>query len=136
MLQNPLVVLTNPPFTAMSFNCRTMVQKKLKKTSLIRVNVASENTNLDNEMGIASVKASIISTVATYYALVHNYKVLCAIVASLSHFPFKLNGAPKKGPRNSAFTQVFAQITPKNCLKFMFMPSLPNYAGCQIDLTK
>ena len=27
----------------------------------------------------------------------------------------------------------FAQITPRNCLKFMFTPSLPNHAGCQID---
>ena len=29
----------------------------------------------------------------------------------------------------------FAQITPKNCLKLMFTPSLPN-AGCQIDLSR
>ena len=24
----------------------------------------------------------------------------------------------------------FAQITPRNCLEFMFTPSLPNHAGC------
>ena len=27
----------------------------------------------------------------------------------------------------------FTQITPRKCLKFMFTPSLPNNAGCQID---
>ena len=27
----------------------------------------------------------------------------------------------------------FAQITHRNCLKFMFTPSLHNHAGCQID---
>ena len=28
---------------------------------------------------------------------------------------------------------MLAQITARNCLKFMFRPSLPNHAGCQID---
>ena len=30
MLQNPLVVLKNPPFTTKSFNCRIMVKKPSK----------------------------------------------------------------------------------------------------------
>ena len=30
----------------------------------------------------------------------------------------------------------FAQITHRNCLKFMFTPSLPNHAGCQIDFSR
>ena len=40
---------------------------------------------------------------------------------------------PPRGTRNPAFTQFFSQITPRNSLKFMFMPSLPNHAGCRID---
>ena len=30
----------------------------------------------------------------------------------------------------------FAQVTPRNCLKFMFTPRLPNHAGCQIDYSQ
>ena len=32
--------------------------------------------------------------------------------------------------------RIFAHNTPRNCLRFMFTPSLPNHAGCQIDLSR
>ena len=39
------------------------------------------------------------------------------------------------GARYPAFS-IFAQIAPRNCLKFMLTPSLTNHAGCQIDLSR
>ena len=40
---------------------------------------------------------------------------------------------PLKIPLSHRF---FAQITPRNCLKCIFTPSLPNHAGWQIDLSR
>ena len=40
-----------------------------------------------------------------------------------------------RAAQNFAFTLIFAPITPRNGLKFMFTPSLLNHAGCQIDLS-
>ena len=41
--------------------------------------------------------------------------------------------APQGRLRIPLSRRFFAQITPKNCPKFMFTPSVPNHAGCQID---
>ena len=41
--------------------------------------------------------------------------------------------APQGGLEIPLSCKFFAQITSRNCLKFMFTPSLPNHAGCQID---
>ena len=44
---------------------------------------------------------------------------------------------PQRRGRDPAFKyQVFAQITPKECLEFRFTPSKPYYSGCQIDLSR
>ena len=46
-----------------------------------------------------------------------------------------LQGAPK-GARNLSFTKgFFAQIMPRNYLKFMLTPSLHNHVECQIDIS-
>ena len=42
-------------------------------------------------------------------------------------------GPPQGGLEITLSHRFFGQITPRNCLKFMFTPSLPNHAGCQID---
>ena len=41
---------------------------------------------------------------------------------------------PQGGLEIPLSNRFFAQITPRNCLKFMFTPSLPNHARCQIDI--
>ena len=46
------------------------------------------------------------------------------------------NGAPKGRLEIPLSHRIFAQITPKNCLTLIFTPSLPNHAGCQIDLLR
>ena len=38
-----------------------------------------------------------------------------------------------KGYSKSRFHAAFSHKSPRNFLKFMFTPSLPNHAGCQID---
>ena len=47
-----------------------------------------------------------------------------------------MKGAPQGGLEITLSRRFFAQITPRNCLKFMFTPSLPNHAGCQIDFSR
>ena len=45
--------------------------------------------------------------------------------------------APPKGRLEIPLShRVFTKITPRNCLKFMFTPNLPNHAGCKIDLSR
>ena len=56
----------------------------------------------------------------------------------LSWFSKKLKsklgeGVPQGGLNISLSLRFFAIITLKNCLKFMFRPSLPNHSGCWID---
>ena len=44
--------------------------------------------------------------------------------------------APQGGLEIPLSRWFFAQITPRNCVKFMLTPSLPNHAKCQIDLSR
>ena len=45
-------------------------------------------------------------------------------------------GPPKGASKSRLHAGFFAQITPRNCLKFMFTPTLPNQAECQIDFSR
>ena len=47
-----------------------------------------------------------------------------------------LDGVAKGGLETPLSRRSFAQITPRNCLKVMFTPNLPNHAGWQIDLSR
>ena len=47
-----------------------------------------------------------------------------------------VKGARQGGLEISPSRRFFAEITPRNCLKFMFTPSLPIHAGCQIDFSR
>ena len=47
-----------------------------------------------------------------------------------------LTRGPPRGLEITLSRRFFGQITPRNCLKFMFTPSLPNRAGCQIDFSR
>ena len=53
--------------------------------------------------------------------------------------PYRVFDSNMEGPFPQRILEIpllpryFSQITPRNCLKFMFTPILPNHAGCQID---
>ena len=50
--------------------------------------------------------------------------------------PTHVRPPPKKVLKSNFYAGFFAQITPRNCLIFMFTPSLPNHARCQVDLSR
>ena len=65
-------------------------------------------------------------------AFVNKIDIACKCFPSL--FPRKYACRGPKGDSKSRFhAAFFAQITPINCLKFMFTQSLPNHAGYQIN---
>ena len=45
-----------------------------------------------------------------------------------------LNGAPQGRLEIPLSRMIFAQFTPRNCLKFIFTSHSPYHTGCQIDL--
>ena len=60
----------------------------------------------------------------------YTYYPICAFIS------FSVTGSPKGASKSRFHADFFAQITPRNCPKFMFTPSLPNHAGCQIDFSR
>ena len=58
-------------------------------------------------------------------------KYKCTFTSTIdSHY-----GDPK-GLKIPFSHRCFAQIIPRNCLKFTFTPGLRNHSGCQIDLSR
>ena len=55
------------------------------------------------------------------------------IISTDPKYNFHPKGPPQGGLEITLSRRFFTQITPRNCLKFMFTPSLSNHTGCQID---
>ena len=55
---------------------------------------------------------------------------------NITYYLWCILEAPQGGLEITLSRRFFGQITPGNCLKFMFTPSLPNHAGCQIDFSR